>query len=58
MVQAYAPWRDDPRPISGLLQGIYAFVCITEFSNHNALQSGSEVNHESGHLSDDRPGKA
>lgn len=27
----YAPWRDDPRPLSGLLQGVYAFVGITEF---------------------------
>ncbi|GAA2668996.1 HEXXH motif domain-containing protein [Actinoplanes palleronii] len=27
----YAPWRDDPRPAGGLLQGIYAFFGITEF---------------------------
>lgn len=27
----YAPWRDDPRPLSGLLQGVYAFTGITEF---------------------------
>ncbi|WP_328757740.1 HEXXH motif domain-containing protein [Streptomyces sp. NBC_00271] len=27
----YAPWRDDPRPLGGLLQGIYAFVGITRF---------------------------
>ncbi|MFB7461370.1 HEXXH motif domain-containing protein [Streptomyces sp. NPDC056188] len=27
----YAPWRDDPRPIEGLLQGIYAFIGITRF---------------------------
>jgi hypothetical protein len=27
----YAPWRDDPRHLSGLLQGIYAFVGITAF---------------------------
>lgn len=27
----YAPWRDDPRPLQGLLQGIYAFVGITGF---------------------------
>lgn len=24
----HAPWRDDPRPLSGLLQGIYAFAGI------------------------------
>ncbi|WP_188316409.1 HEXXH motif domain-containing protein [Solihabitans fulvus] len=27
----YAPWRDDPRFTSGLLQGIYAFTAVTEF---------------------------
>ncbi|MGV9450071.1 HEXXH motif domain-containing protein [Streptomyces sp. NPDC003635] len=27
----YAPWRDDPRPLGGLLQGIYAFTGITRF---------------------------
>jgi hypothetical protein len=27
----YAPWRDDPRPLSGLLQGAYAFTGVTEF---------------------------
>jgi HEXXH motif-containing protein len=27
----YAPWRDDPRPAAGLLQGAYAFAGITDF---------------------------
>lgn len=27
----YAPWRDDPRPVGGLLQGVYAFAGIIEF---------------------------
>jgi uncharacterized protein len=27
----YAPWRDDPRPISGLLQGAYAYIGVTGF---------------------------
>ncbi|WNI16433.1 HEXXH motif domain-containing protein [Actinacidiphila sp. ITFR-21] len=27
----HAPWRDDPRPLSGLLQGAYAFLGVTEF---------------------------
>ncbi|GAA4963112.1 HEXXH motif domain-containing protein [Actinoplanes utahensis] len=27
----YAPWRDDPRPAGGLLQGIYAFHGIAGF---------------------------
>jgi HEXXH motif-containing protein len=30
-LRLYAPWRDDPRPARGLLQGIYAFLGITEF---------------------------
>ncbi|WP_282702934.1 HEXXH motif domain-containing protein [Streptomyces sp. CC219B] len=29
----YAPWRDDPRPLEGLLQGIYAFAGIARFWN-------------------------
>ncbi|RSM69506.1 hypothetical protein DMB66_10935 [Actinoplanes sp. ATCC 53533] len=27
----YAPWRDDPRPLAGLVQGIYAFFGIARF---------------------------
>ncbi|MGW7077403.1 aKG-HExxH-type peptide beta-hydroxylase [Streptomyces sp. NPDC054866] len=27
----YAPWRDDPRPLGGLMQGIYAFAGVTRF---------------------------
>jgi HEXXH motif-containing protein len=27
----YAPWRDDPRPVAGLLQGAYAHIGVTEF---------------------------
>lgn len=27
----YAPWRDDPRPIGGLLQGGYAFLGVSNF---------------------------
>ncbi|MEU2270036.1 HEXXH motif domain-containing protein [Streptomyces olindensis] len=27
----HAPWRDDPRPAAGLLQGVYAFFGVTEF---------------------------
>ncbi|MDT5000481.1 MAG: hypothetical protein QOK12_2586 [Mycobacterium sp.] len=27
----YAPWRDDPRPLGGLLQGAYAYVGVTTF---------------------------
>jgi HEXXH motif-containing protein len=27
----YAPWRDDPRPADGLLQGAYAYLGVAEF---------------------------
>jgi uncharacterized protein len=27
----YAPWRDDPRPASGLLQGSYAYLGVSRF---------------------------
>jgi uncharacterized protein len=27
----YAPWRDDPRPLEGLLQGTYAHLAVTEY---------------------------
>ncbi|MFF0480111.1 HEXXH motif domain-containing protein [Streptomyces sp. NPDC004435] len=27
----HAPWREDPRPLGGLLQGAYAFLGITDF---------------------------
>jgi uncharacterized protein len=27
----YAPWRPDPRPLEGLLQGTYAHIAVTEF---------------------------
>lgn len=27
----HAPWRDDPRPLEGVLQGIYAFFGVTRF---------------------------
>jgi HEXXH motif-containing protein len=29
--RGYAPWRDDPRPLEGILQGIYAFTGIVRF---------------------------
>jgi hypothetical protein len=27
----YSPWRDDPRPASGLLHGAYAYLAVTDF---------------------------
>jgi HEXXH motif-containing protein len=31
--RGYAPWREDPRPIGGILQGVYAFTGIVRFWN-------------------------
>ena len=39
--QYYAPWRDDPRPLGGLLQGVYAFFAIAAFwRRHRETVSG------------------
>jgi hypothetical protein len=35
----YAPWRSDPRPVLGVLHGIYAFASVVEFW-HVERQSG------------------
>ncbi|MFF8408375.1 HEXXH motif domain-containing protein [Streptomyces omiyaensis] len=31
----HAPWREDPRPLSGLLQGAYAFLGIADFRSRH-----------------------
>ncbi len=44
----YVAWRDDPRPLSGALQGVYAFFGVTAFwralarAGTNARRSGFE----------------
>jgi len=39
----YAPWRDDPRPLGGLIQGVYAFVSIAAFwRKHRHSVAGAE----------------
>ncbi len=37
----FAPWRTDPRPLAGLLQGVYAFVGVAD--TWRALQGTVEV---------------
>ena len=32
----YAPWRDDPRPLYGLLHGTYAFLSVARFWSREA----------------------
>ena len=34
----YAPWREDPRPLEGLLQGTYAHVAVVDFWRRKAEQ--------------------
>jgi HEXXH motif-containing protein len=33
----YAPWRDDPRPLNGLLQGTYAYLGVAGFWRRQRL---------------------
>lgn len=38
----YAPWRTDPRPLGGLLQGAYAYLGVSGFWRRQRLQAGYE----------------
>jgi HEXXH motif-containing protein len=41
----YAPWRDDPRPALGLLQGAYAFLGVTAFwRRQQVVEAGTAAN--------------
>lgn len=46
----YAPWRPDPRPVSGLFQGAYAYVGVTDFWRRQRVRitgtSGREADFE------------
>jgi uncharacterized protein len=42
----YAPWRPDPRPLEGLLQGTYAHIGVTDYwrvRRHGAADGDAEV---------------
>ncbi|OLT26960.1 HEXXH motif domain-containing protein [Nocardiopsis sp. CNR-923] len=40
----YAPWRPDPRPVSGLLQGVYAHLGVAGFwRRHRGTATGTEA---------------
>lgn len=30
----YSPWRNEPRPVAGVLHGLYVFACIYRFFEH------------------------
>ena len=49
----YAPWRPDPRPLEGLLQGTYAHLAVTEYwrsrlHDHRAAAAASAASAEAG----------
>ncbi|MCI3932284.1 aKG-HExxH-type peptide beta-hydroxylase [Streptomyces sp. AN091965] len=40
----YAPWRSDPRPVHGLLHGVFAFAGVTRFWRlHREFVTGDEA---------------
>lgn len=39
----YAPWRDDPRPLEGLLQGTYAHVAVVDYWLRRAGEPEAET---------------
>ena len=39
----YAPWREDPRPVEGLLQGVYAHVAVVDFWRRRAARGEAEA---------------
>ncbi len=41
----YAPWRPDPRPLEGLLQGTYAHLAVTDFWRVRRLADEGEAAH-------------
>jgi HEXXH motif-containing protein len=48
----YAPWREDPRPVPGLLQGAYAYLGVTDFwRNQRCVESGEAAVHAAAEFS-------
>ncbi|MBF6296323.1 FxsB family radical SAM/SPASM domain protein [Nocardia amamiensis] len=43
----YAPWRPDPRPLEGLLQGTYAHIGVTDFWRMHRTQAEGAQREES-----------
>ncbi|WP_239115656.1 FxsB family cyclophane-forming radical SAM/SPASM peptide maturase [Planotetraspora kaengkrachanensis] len=39
----YAPWREDPRPVPGLLQGAYAYLGVTDFWRRQRLVESGDA---------------
>ncbi len=48
----YAPWRDDPRPVPGLLQGAYAYLGVTDFwRRQRHVETGAAAVHAAAEFS-------
>ncbi|MGY0491828.1 aKG-HExxH-type peptide beta-hydroxylase [Streptomyces sp. WG-D5] len=43
----FAPWRPDPRPFDGLLQGAYSHLALADFFQRRALSIGRTAERES-----------
>jgi uncharacterized protein len=55
----YAPWRTDPRPVAGLLQGAYAYLGVTEFwRRQRQLEAGQAQRRADGEFALWRAGTA
>ncbi|NUL11008.1 FxsB family cyclophane-forming radical SAM/SPASM peptide maturase [Streptomyces lunaelactis] len=39
----YAPWRNDPRPLAGLIQGTYAHIAVTDFWRVRRLTAAGQA---------------
>ena len=39
----YAPWREDPRPLEGLLQGTYAHVAVVDYWRRRARRADAKA---------------
>jgi uncharacterized protein len=47
----YAPWREDPRPFEGLLQGTYAHIAVADFWRTRRLRlTGSQAEAAEAHF--------
>lgn len=44
----YAPWRDDPRPLRGMLHGLYAFTGVARFWRGHLLSGCADTDDEAG----------
>jgi hypothetical protein len=42
-VLGYSPWRDDPRPASGILHGAYAYLAVSRFWRAEAAATGDRL---------------